>query len=153
MDVRESAIHTAYLTVMGFCSENLQIRGCLHPNPHNKLPLKIQWAAKKKPSLYIFQWFLVSSKIPSIAPINVYNKCDSKYTMRLATRVQVVEFWPIKCGRLCARTRKKGFAVRFCSEWTEDALSLPKVFEHRGPKVSNSIKRYPTPRLMPKVVV
>jgi hypothetical protein len=42
MDVRESAIHTAYLTVMGFCSENLQIRGCLHPNPHNKLPLKIQ---------------------------------------------------------------------------------------------------------------
>jgi hypothetical protein len=49
----------------------------------------------------------VSSKIPSILAINAHNKCDSKYTMKLATRVQVVEFWPIKCGRFCTRTRRK----------------------------------------------
>jgi hypothetical protein len=27
----------------------------------------------------------------TVAAINVYNKCDSKYTMRLATKVQMVE--------------------------------------------------------------
>jgi hypothetical protein len=33
----------------------------------------------------------MSSKTPSIAAFNLYNKCDSKYTMNLATRVHVVE--------------------------------------------------------------
>jgi hypothetical protein len=46
-ELRASSVHTAYLTVTGFCSENLQTRGGLHPNPHNKPPLKMQWAAKK----------------------------------------------------------------------------------------------------------
>jgi hypothetical protein len=30
----------------------------------------------------------VSSKTPSIAAISAHNKCDSKYTMRSATKVQ-----------------------------------------------------------------
>jgi hypothetical protein len=39
---RASSVHTANLTVMGFCSENLQTRGCLHPNLHSKQPLRMQ---------------------------------------------------------------------------------------------------------------
>jgi hypothetical protein len=88
--------------------------------------------------------------------IHACNKCNSKYTMRSTTRVQVLELWPVTCGSFCIRKRRKattwlreeeynewvmglhwisanprfpqrsqqrGFAMRFCSERTEDALS------------------------------
>jgi hypothetical protein len=39
--------------------------------------------------------------------INARNKCNSKYIMKSATRMQVVELWPIKCGSFCARIKIK----------------------------------------------
>jgi hypothetical protein len=99
--------------------------------------------------------------------IHAGNKCDSKYTMKSATRVQVLEFWHVMCGSFCTRKRKKeamwlqeeeysewltgcigttsatkvstnlrslqrsqqkGFVVRFCSEWTKDALTTQLCF-------------------------
>jgi hypothetical protein len=81
------------------------------------------------------------------------NKYNSIYTMRSVTRVQVLEFWPIRCGSFCARKRKKwatwlqeeeysewvtrlhwislhgkglckGVCDEICSEWTKDALRV-----------------------------
>jgi hypothetical protein len=80
------------------------------PQPPQQTTPQNAVSCKKRPSLCIFQWLPVtSSDIQNsfYSAINAHNKCDSKYSMRLATRVQVVELWSIKCGRFCARTRRK----------------------------------------------
>jgi hypothetical protein len=77
------------------------------PQPTQQTTLQNAASYKKRPSFYIFQWLPVSSKTSSIVAINIHNKCNSKYTMILATRVQVVELWHIKCSSFYARTRRK----------------------------------------------
>jgi hypothetical protein len=81
-------------------------------------------SCKKGPSLYTFQWLLVSSKTPFIVAINALNKCDSKYSMRSTTKVQVVELWSIKCSRFCARTRKKATTWLQEEEYSEFVMGL-----------------------------
>jgi hypothetical protein len=82
---------------------------CLRPNPHIKPLLKIQGSAKKG-LLYVYfkdlQW-TPKHPLQTTVVINTHNKCNSKYTMRLATRVQVLELWPFKYNRFCARKKTK----------------------------------------------
>jgi hypothetical protein len=63
-DLRAYSIHTTNLTVTGFCSENLQTRGCLRPNLHSKPPLKMQWVAKKSILFVYFNDFQWVPKLP-----------------------------------------------------------------------------------------
>jgi hypothetical protein len=39
--------------------------------------------------------------------VHFCNKCDSKYTMKSATRMQMFELWPSIWGSFCTRKRKK----------------------------------------------
>jgi hypothetical protein len=45
---------------------------------------------------------LLEEPISLYTLVSAHNKCNSKYTMRSATRVQVVELRPIKYGSFCA---------------------------------------------------
>jgi hypothetical protein len=56
--------------------------------------------------------------------VNAHNKCNSKYTMRSTTRMQVLELWPIKCGTFCARTRRKAVTWMQEEEYSEWMMRL-----------------------------
>jgi hypothetical protein len=86
------------IQIFSLKNENPSINKIHVKNDYFPLPSKFEMnrpskcsELNKRPSLCIFQWLLVCFKTPFIDMINAHNKCDYEYTMRLATRVQVVE--------------------------------------------------------------
>jgi hypothetical protein len=60
--------------------------------------------------------------------VNAHNERNSKYTMKSATRMQVVEIWPIKCYNFCARKRRKATTCFQEEEYSEWVIGLHWIY-------------------------
>jgi hypothetical protein len=80
--------------------------GLWHSNVHSESHNTFPRLASRFISCH-FSPFCQRDPISLYTLARIHNKCDSKYTMRSATRMQVLELWSIRYDSFCVRKRKK----------------------------------------------